>query len=77
MSWIFHSSKKDVQQVSSEILFGVNLVVKKIEGDIIVEGRARTLNDLIRLKRLAEEILNQVIREYEDKRTSSASPRHR
>jgi len=76
VSWIFHSSKKDSQQLSSEVLFGVNLIIKRIGEDIVVEGRARTLNDLIRLKRLAEEILNQMIREHEDKRTGSASTRH-
>gem|GEM_PF-1145384 len=77
VSWIFHSRKGDKQLSTSELLFGVNLTVKKIGEDIVIEGRARTLNDIIRLKRLSEEILNEMIKEYEGKRSSSTTSRHR
>lgn len=77
VSWILHRSREDKPPPTSEVLFGVNFVIRKIGEDIVIEGRARTLNDIIRLKRLAEEVLNEMIREYEGKRVSSTTSRYR
>lgn len=72
MSWIFSGRRVGEQTRDIEIMYGVNFVVKRIEGDIVIEGRARTASDITRLKRLAEEIFNEVLREYEGKRSSPA-----
>ncbi|MEM2548403.1 MAG: hypothetical protein QW810_06080 [Nitrososphaerota archaeon] len=77
MSWLLHSRKEEYPPKTSEVLYGVSLAVKKVGEDIVIEGKARTLNDIIRLKRLAEEILSEMIRGYGDKRVSSASSRYR
>ncbi|MCX8192401.1 MAG: hypothetical protein N3G77_01155 [Nitrososphaeria archaeon] len=77
MSWFLAKKKAYEQPSVVDVLFGVNFVVKKIGEDILVEGRARTLSDIMRLKRLAEEIFNELIREYEGKRASPVTLRHR
>lgn len=77
MSWLFHGRGEEKQLQASEVLYGVSFAAKKIGEDLVIEGRARTLNDVIRLKRLVEEILSEMIRRHEDKRTSSTTSRYR
>ncbi|MEM3398156.1 MAG: hypothetical protein QW724_00220 [Nitrososphaerota archaeon] len=49
MSWLLHSRREENPPKTSEVLYGVSLAVKKIGEDIVIEGKARTLNDIIRL----------------------------
>ena len=55
-----------------EVVSGISCVVKKIGGDVVVNGRARTSRDVERLKRIMNEMLEEV---YEGKRHRPAGSR--
>ncbi len=80
MSWLFRSRPRKVKTVGEQaegerIISAIHLVVKLVGEDVEVYGRARSKRDLDRLKRISQEVLEEILGEYEGKSVSSTSPR--
>ena len=78
MSWLLgrRASRKVKHVVREEkIISGINLVVKLVGEDVEIHGKARSRSDLNRLKRISQEVLEEILGEYEGKSAGPASPR--
>ena len=78
MSWLLRrreSRRGKPQPREEEIVSGIQLTVKLVGEDVEVYGRARSRRDLDRLKRISQEVLEEILGEHEGKSASPASPR--
>ena len=80
MSWLFRGRSRRVKGVGKpaegeSIISTIHLVVKLVGEDVEVYGRARSKRDLDRLKRISQEVLEEILGEHEGKSASPASPR--
>ena len=78
MSWLLRrreSRRGKSQPREEEIVSGIHLTVKLVGEDVEVYGRARSRRDLDRLKRISQEVLEEILGEHEGKSASPASPR--
>ena len=78
MSWLLRrreSKRGKPQPREEEIVSGIHLTVKLVGEDVEVYGRARSRRDLDRLKRISQEVLEEILGEHEGKSASPASPR--
>ncbi len=77
MSWLLRSPRRrEVKEAGSgsEVVFGLEFVVKRVGGDLVVYGRARTRGDLERLRRITDEAFSEIL-EHEGKRHRPAGSR--
>ena len=78
MSWLIGGKKEHPVEVRGELLYGLQLVVKKVGDDLVVQGRARTQSDIDRLKRITSEVFEEILeKEDEAKRPRSTNPRRK
>ena len=78
MSWLLRrreSKRGKPQPREEEIVSGIHLTVKLGGEDVEVYGRARSRRDLDRLKRISQEVLEEILGEHEGESASPASPR--
>ena len=78
MSWLLRrrESRKDKPRPrEEEIVSGIHLTVKLVGEDVEVYGRARSRRDLDRLKRISQEVLEEILGEHEGESAGPASPR--
>jgi len=76
MSWLIGGKKEHPVEVRGELLYGLQLVVKKVGDDLVVQGRARTKSDIDRLKRITLEVFEEILeKRNEAKRSRPARSR--
>ena len=81
MSWLLRrrESRRGKPQPretrEEEIVSGIHLTVKLVGEDVEVYGRARSRRDLDRLKRISQEVLEEILGEHEGESASPASSR--
>jgi len=74
VSWLF-GKKEEKKPPSDNVILCVSVIFKQEGDDIVVSCRARTPGDLDRLKRIADEMIGELLGEYETKRPGPASVR--
>ena len=80
MSWLFRGRSRRVKSVGEpaegeRIILTIHLVVKLVGEDVEIHGKARSKSDLERLKRISQEVLEEMLGGYEGKSVSPAYPR--
>jgi len=73
MSWLF--KKREEKPPADNIICGVSVIFKQEGEDVAITGRARTEKDLDRLKRIMDEMVEELLGEHEAERSSPAHPR--
>ena len=68
---------RDGEEDGSKVLYGVELVLKRVGDNWVIYGRAKDVEDLTRLKRIVEEVISRVLRGYEGKRAGSTPTKYR
>ena len=71
MSWLLRS--KAIRE--GEVISSLEFVVKRIGEDLVISGRARSLSDVDRLRRIADEVFKEILEEHEGQSASPAYPR--
>ena len=74
MSWLIGGKKEHPVEVGGELLYGLQLVVKKVGDDLVVQGRARTQSDIDRLKRITLEVFEEILEKGNE--TKRSRPTH-
>ena len=74
MSWLIGGKKEHPVEVRGELLYGLQLVVKKVGDDLVVQGRARTKSDIDRLKRITLEVFEEILEKRNE--TKRSRPTH-
>lgn len=78
MSWLIGGKKEHPVETRGELLYGLQLVVKKVGDDLVVQGRARTKSDIDRLKRITLEVFEEILEKgNETKRSRPTHPRRK
>ena len=76
MSWLI-PRKREEKRSADNVICGVSVVFKQEGEDVIVSGKARTENDLDRLKRIMDEMVEELLGEHEAERPSPTHPRRK
>jgi len=74
MSWLLRS-KPEARAAGEKIVSGLEFIVKRVGEDLVISGRARSLSDVDRLRRIADEIFKEILEEHEGQPASPAYPR--
>ncbi|MEM3395509.1 MAG: hypothetical protein QXT12_05805 [Nitrososphaerota archaeon] len=76
MSWLLRGRpERRVEQGGEEVVSGVEFVVRRVGEDLVVQGRARSLSDVDRLRRIADEVFKEIFEGHEGQPAGPASPR--
>ena len=76
MSWLI-PKKREEKRSADNIICGVSLLFKSDGEDVVINGRARTESDLNRLKRIMNEMVEELLGEHEAERPSPTHPRRK
>ena len=60
MIWLIRSTRKEPEKTVEPVL-GVSCNVRSLDGELVVEGRARTKEIADRLKRILDEMLDEIL----------------
>ena len=80
MSWLFRGRSRRVKAVGEQaegekVISTIHLVVKLVGEDVEIHGKARSKSDLERLKRISQEVLEEILGGHEGKSACSTCPR--
>jgi len=76
MSWLI-PKKREEKRPTDNIISGVSILFRQDGEDVVVSARARTASDLDRLKRMMEEMVEELLGEHEAERPSPTHPRRK
>lgn len=81
MTWLVRQRRRVVAEEGkpgeAEVVAGVSFTIRHVDGEYLVEGRAKSVEDLARLRRIADEVFQQILEEYEAERAGAATPERR
>jgi hypothetical protein len=61
MSWLLRREKREKQETPSDsIVLGVQVIFKQEGEDLVITARVRTLKDLERLKKIIDEMIDEL-----------------
>ena len=76
MSWLI-PRKEEKKHPADNVICGVSIIFKSEGEDVVVNGRARTESDLDRLKRIMDEMVEELLGEHEAERPSPTHTRRK
>ena len=76
MSWLI-PKKREERRGADNIISGVSILFRQDGEDVVVSARARTASDLDRLKRMMDEMVEELLGEHEAERPSPTHPRRK
>ena len=76
MSWLFGRDRPRAQEGGGEkILLGLTVFFKLEGEDLVVQAKVRTKEDLMRLKDVFNQMIEELLAEYEEQRLGAAGVR--